>query len=177
MPSLQLVRVSDEQTGAETGVEIGDCGKGFVRDAAGRIHNKCGHRHVDPFRFESALDTYQGVSPPEIGITVENGRNPEVQPGPATAGKDKQGGAVLHGPRSSRTRRRGLYEREGTAHAVQGPDPAGQSADPANDVIRYEIYDQVGQMDDINPASDDIPTADVLYERQDVLRSLGSHLR
>src|SRR6185437_6887358 len=41
--------------------------------------------------------------------------------------------------------------------------PQDYSADPANDVIRYEIYDQVGQMDDINPASDDIPTADVLY--------------
>ena len=161
MPSVQLVRVTDEKTQRETGVEIGDCGKGFIIAADGGIHNKCGHRHVDPIRFQTMLDSYRGIAN-DVGITIENGHRAWAKMGRRFESRDAQEALFFMVSQLAYTEA-GLYEREYQPMQHKDLIPQDYSADPANDVIRYEIYDQVGQMDDINPASDDIPTADVLY--------------
>lgn len=155
--ALQMIKVADAGTGAIIGAELGDCGKGRGRDGK----NKCGHVHVDPDRFQSMMDSYRGIAG-DIGINVEKGREAWSKMGKRFESRDAQEALFFMVSQLAYTEA-GLYERDYQPMQYKDLIPQDYSADPANDVIRYEIYDQVGQMDDINPASDDIPTADVLY--------------
>lgn len=146
MPANKIKVV--DSIGRDSIAEVGHCGQA-----------NCQHRHISPVRFQNLLDamTPQAAG---IGITTENGRSDTRRS--SFAARDAQEALFFLVSQLAYTEA-GLYARSYQPMQYKDLIPQDYSAGEAADVIRYEIYDEVGLVDDIDPASDDIPTADVLY--------------
>ncbi|MES2339308.1 MAG: major capsid family protein [Pseudomonadota bacterium] len=143
----QKIQVVDS-IGAPAVAEIGHCGR-----------DKCKHVHIAEDRFIDLHERFKGIGP-GIGITVEGGRGDTRNP--RFGARDAQEALFFLVSQLAYTEA-GLFERSYQPMQYKDLIPQDYSAGEANDTIRYEIYDEVGEMDDINPASDDIPTADAFY--------------
>jgi hypothetical protein len=143
----QKIKVVDT-VGAPAYAEIGHCGR-----------DNCRHVHIEPDRFDKLLD-WTKSNAEGIGLTVGDGR--EKTRRPSFAAKDAQEALFFLVSQLAYTEA-GLFARSYQPLQYKDLIPQDYSAGEAADVIRYEIYDEVGQADDVNPKSDDIPTVDVLY--------------
>jgi len=143
----QKIQVVDS-IGAPVEAEIGHCGK-----------DSCTHVHIAQDRFQEIHDGIKAAAS-GIGITAEIGRGETKRP--SFAARDAQEALFFLVSQLAYTEA-GLFARSYQPMQYKDLIPQDYSAGEAADVIRYEIYDEVGAMDDINPASDDIPTADALY--------------
>lgn len=134
--------------------EIGDCGKGV--DDHGR--NKCGHRHIEPERFIDIRDGWTAKAQ-DIGINLMHGRDMR---GPTFKAKDAQEALFFMISQLAYTEA-GLFERDYIPMQYKDFVPLDFSAGEAAETIRYEIYDESGNAQDVSPAADDVPTADSFY--------------
>jgi hypothetical protein len=147
MPPTRI-RVADQATGAPIFAEVGHCGK-----------DRCGHRHIGEDRFEELRRLITPMAS-GIGITVDEGQRALKRP--SFSVKDAQEALFFLISQLAYTEA-GLFERSYQPMQYKDLIPQDYSAGEGADVIRYEIYDEVGQADDVDPAADDIPTADALY--------------
>jgi len=143
----QKIKVVDS-IGAPAIAEVGHCGR-----------DNCPHVHIAHDRFEELLDGMKMLAP-AVGITTTIGR--EMTRINRFGARDAQEALFFLVSQLAYTEA-GLFKRSYQPTQYKDLIPQDYSAGEWADVIRYEIYDEVGSMDDVNPKSDDIPTADALY--------------
>lgn len=153
--AAKKILVADSNSGAETHAEIGDCGAGFDHEAR---RFKCGHVHVDEDRFEELRGQWRDIG--DAIITPGAGR--ELTKNSRLGARDAQEALFFLISQLAYTEA-GLFERYYQPTQNKEFIPQDYSAGEHVEVIRWEIFDRVGKAKRINPASDDIPTADAFY--------------
>ena len=156
--AAKKIQVADSMSGVPAQAEVGDCGAEFDHEER---RFKCGHVHIDPDRFDELRSQWGADHVVDhVGITAAGGR--QLTKNNRLGARDAQEALFFLISQLAYTEA-GLFERYYQPMQNKEFIPQDYSAGEYAEVIRWEIYDRVGKAKRLNPATDDIPTADAFY--------------